>query len=247
MIKSGLVLADRHHVAGEDFHPSYLVVKRFAKSFMPDFVVDLGDTLDLPYFASFNENDVEILADGCWEDDVDLLNWELDFWQGLVGKKYFWYMGNHDWRVKVVAGKQPRFKQSLDYRKRFHVGPRGITLHSYEDGPIKMGKVSFVHGWFTNKYHAAKTVVEYGGNVIYGHVHKNQTYPHTHMDDGKEIEANSIGCLCGKNPSWLRGKPSHWQNSFGIIYIDTTTGLFNFYRPNIIKGEFIWNGKKWKA
>lgn len=247
MIKSGLILADRHHDANDEEHPSYRAVKKFAKVFVPDFIVDIGDTLDLPYFATFNEQDVELLAEGCWEEDVDLLNVELDWWQELVGKDYFWYLGNHDWRAKVIGGKQPRFKASLDYRKRFHVGPRGITMHSYEDGPIKLGKANFVHGWFTNKYHAAKTVLEYGGNVIYGHVHKNQTFSHTLMDDGKEIEANSIGCLCGKNPSWLRGKPSHWQNSFGVIYIDGATGNYNFYRVNIIDGRFMWNGKMYKG
>ena len=101
-------------------HPSYQLVKLFAKDFKPDFAVDLGDSLHLDYFSKFEEGN-EI--DGDWEDDVDLLNRELDYWQELVGKEYIWLQGNHDERAERASRKiqTTAFKKSLDYLRRFHV------------------------------------------------------------------------------------------------------------------------------
>lgn len=245
-MQAGIIITDRHHRADEPFHPSYTLVKRFAESFKPDFVVDLGDTLDLTYFSVFDKESITAQSEGDWEADVDLVNKELDFWQSITGK-YYWILGNHDWRAHKKAERmEPPFRKTLDYYRRFDVKSRGITMLTPEDRPLKIGKLNCIHGWFYNQYHARKHLDVYSGNIVYGHVHTFQTHAKELVAEGKQIQAWSLGCLSDKQPDYLQGKPSQWKNGFAIVYMNPS-GNFNLYPVNIVNDSFIFEGKEWKA
>ncbi len=242
-MKRGLIIADTHLSANDPVHPSYQLVKNFAKDFKPDFVVDLGDTLHLDYFASFNADDIKLLAENSWEKDVDLVNRELDFWQGVCGT-FHWIQGNHDERTERVAKKAPFFAESLDYYQRFHLKARGIKFYRLVQNPLKIGKLSFIHGWYYNKYHTSKTLDEYGGNIVYGHVHKFQTCSKIIKAKNEETQAWSLGCLSDKEPEYKKGQPTNWQNGFAVVYIKDN-GTFNLYPINIIKRGFVFENREY--
>ena len=50
---------------------------------------------------------------------------------------------------------------------------RGYKYYEYNE-PLKLGKVSFIHGAFATNLHAKKHLLAYGENIIYGHTHDVQ-------------------------------------------------------------------------
>lgn len=242
-MKQGIIFGDVHRKSTESPHPSYLLVKKFAQSFKPTFVVDLGDSLHLDYFSDFEEGNI---LEGDWENDVSLLNVELDFWQELVGEEFHWCEGNHDYRAVRAAKKIQNIalKQSLDYVRRFNIKERKIKFYPITEGAGKIGKLHFTHGWYWNKYHAWTHLDRFSGNLIYGHVHANQQAHKFLAAREEEVQTWSIGCLCDKSPEYVKGRPTGWQHSFAIVYVHDN-GNFNLYRVNIIKNQFIWAGELW--
>ena len=244
-MKRGLIIADRHHKVKEPLHPAYQLVKSFAKEWKPDFVVDIGDTLDLDYFSEFSREKVSVLADCDWEDEVDFLNRELDDWQEYT-KEYIWDEGNHDYRARVIGERVPAFKKTLDYVRRFHLKDRGIKFHLItDDSPGKIGKLHHTHGWYWNKYHASKHLDKFSGNIVYGHVHVFQQHSKLLAAQGEEVQAQSIACLCDKQPDFVKGRPTGWQHGFAAVYLGDN-GNFNLYPVNIIKNSFLFEGREWR-
>jgi len=243
-MKRGLLIADMHLLSYEDPHPSYQLVKKFAKDFKPDFVVIGGDLLDLPYFSRFDRDNIEIQAKGNWENDVCLANRELDFWSNRAETVYF-RQGNHERRLEVAAGEMPKVADSLDLATRLSFKDRQVRYTREVDRPIKLGKLSVTHGWYYNIHHAKKTLTEYGGSIVYFHVHKFQSFSKVLQATSLEIQAWSIGCLCDKQPEYVRGRPTGHQNGFGIVNV-SDSGNFNLYPVNITKWGFNWDKHEYR-
>jgi len=239
----GIIISDTHFDATKEEHNSYKLVKKFAKAWKPDFVVNLGDWIDLPYLSSFDEGKIKTLSGKAFRGDFDLAKSDLDYWQ-KVTKNYYLLQGNHDERVDRVIDRRPELDGFIDYESVFDFKERGIKYISVLDQPLKLGKLHFLHGWYTNKYHCNKHLEVLAGNCVYGHVHKNQSNAKRLPAMGIEIQAWSLGCLNDVQPEWLKGRPSSWQHSFGIVYMEEN-GNFNFYPINIVDDSFIWEGKRW--
>ena len=54
-----------------------------------------------------------------------------------------------------------------------------------------------------------------GANVIYGHTHDAQRSVMTHMDGPKM--AQSMGCLCKMEKSFLKNRKTNWTHNVGVI------------------------------
>lgn len=240
----GIVFADVHADSRYKLHPSYLLVKKFAKIFKPNWVVDLGDSLDLQYFSSFDKDKPLKLLGASWKNDVALWNEELDFWTRLT-KDYTWMEGNHDYRAVCAAEQDGIMADSIDYVEAFRIRERGIKWITMLEQTAHRGKLFFTHGWYTNKYHTSKHLDEFAGNLMYGHKHAFQTHSRVLAARKEQVQAWSIGCLCDQNPFYLKGKPSQFQNGFAVVYMDRK-GNFNVYPINIIHGRFIFEGKEYK-
>lgn len=242
--KRGLILADTHWASSEPFNPVYLMVKQFAQDFKPDFVVHLGDALDLAYFSIFDANNIKVQAKGSWEADVNLFNQELDSWQKICPIFYL-VQGNHDERAERQALEYPKFAESLDYPTRLHLKDRKIPFHRLVDKPLKLGKLHFIHGWYYNKYHSRTTIDAFSGNIVYGHVHAFQTTSKLLTAQSEEIQAWSIAGLCDKQPDYVKGRPTGWQHGFAVVYI-SDRGNFNLYPVNIVSKSFRFEGKEYR-
>ena len=245
-IRKGLIYGDTHMVAGQALHPSYRVMKKFAFATAPwDFIIDLGDTLDLDYLASFNKDSVECQANGNLGRDYSLVKAELDEWL-LLTNNYIMLQGNHDERIDRFLLKYPALRDIAAYDKGMGLTKRGITYVPLVDQPYKIGKLYTCHGWYSTVNSAKKHLDMIGGNVVFGHVHKFQSYSQCIPAKNEEIMAWSLGCLCGKLPKWKKGAPTGWQNGFAVVYMDSKTGKFNLYPIQIIDGEFTWEGTRWR-
>lgn len=243
-MKIGLIKTDEHQDSTKPFNPAYLLLKKFAKHLKPDFVVDLGDWLDMAYIASFNKERLDTISGMTFKDDYDLGKRELDFWQSVTPKLYM-IQGNHDERTERLIDAVPAFKGLIDYHIVFDFEGRGIEYRRILDEPLRIGKLTFIHGWYTNKYHAAKHLDVYSGNICYGHCHRFMTISKNLAHHNEEIQAWCIGGLCDKAPDYMKGRPTGWQNGFAIMYLQDN-GDFNLYPINIINGGFVWEGRKWE-
>ena len=243
-MKRWLIIPDLHWDAREDFHPSYLLTKKFAKDFKPDGVLFLGDLFDFAYISSFNKDLLKTISGKTFMADYYLGNEELDFWQGITKGPVIIRQGNHDRRVDIVVDKTPMLEGMIEVERKLYYKERNIEYFKEVDNPTKLGKAYFIHGWYTNQNHAKKHLQAMAGNIIYGHTHAVQTYTIILPAYKEEISAWSIGCLTGKSPDWMKGRPSSWSNAFGIFYLKDN-GNFNFYVVRIIDNQFIWNGRLW--
>ena len=241
----GLITTDRHHDADKEEHPSYRLVKQFAQDVHPDFVVDLGDLLDLSYISSFNEHFLRKLENKRYFKDIAMVNRELDWWQ-RVTPEYVQLEGNHDFRVKRWIDKNPAMEGLLEYETVLDLEGRGIEYVWSHDQPYKRGKLNYHHGRFCTKYSAAKHLDVYMANIVYGHIHRFQTASKVIPGYNDEIQAWALGCLSDVEPEYNKNQPMGHQNGFAGVYVGDDGG-FNLFPINIIKNEFRWEGHTWST
>jgi len=238
-MKSCVFFADRHLRHDEEPHWSWVLFTRFLKDFKPDILVDGGDHLDFNYLSSFDKEKLLHLEDKRISRDFEQLNAELAILRKSCGEmKYL--QGNHEERIDRAIEKQPVLQHLIELENNIDFKGLEIDYYPLTKQPLKVGKLHFLHGVYTNEHHAKKHLTKYMGNVAYGHIHKFQSYYQGIPLRDDEMGANAIGCLCDKNPAYLRG-PGHWQNGFAVIYFDDK-GYYNLYPVIMTKKRFMFNG-----
>jgi predicted phosphodiesterase len=243
VVSRGLLITDIHLAHDEEEHGSYTLVKRFAERWRPDWVVNLGDWHDFSYLSKFAAND-ELSREGMRvQKDVEIGNRDLDWWAGIT-PDYTMLQGNHDERLDRFVEMAPAFEWLLSAEKFFQFRERGIDYYPVREQPYKRGKLNMIHGWYANKYHAAKHLDKMSGNIVYGHVHEFQTESKVLAAMGEEIAAWSIGCLCDKSPVYAKGRPMKWNNGFAVVYMDDL-GNFNLYPIRVINNTFLFDGQRY--
>ncbi len=124
--------------------------------------------------------------------------------------------GNHDEWLDAFVQQYP-YMEEYTFREACHIDARGYDYHPYNE-PVKIGKLTFIHGAYATTYHAKKHLEAYGENIIYGHTHDIQRHTLTKL--GGTIGAWSLGCLkdmrAHKN-QWLKGRLHNWNHAFAII------------------------------
>jgi predicted phosphodiesterase len=217
----------------------------------PDTLILVGDVVDLQSVSRFPPKDWDE-AGMTASQELRSANSILDRIDAVSRKAEKIYLeGNHDRRLEIWFV-QNGSKLGCDFNGNNVQTQLGLLRRGYKYIPIRqqpyrIGKVAFIHGWFTNKYHAFKTVSSGGQNLIYGHTHDFQVYTGLHLDEEAPRMAMSIGCLCDFRQGYLEGKPMNWIHGIGLIYIDTETGKFWPQFVPIIDGEAVINGRRFKA
>ena len=157
--------------------------------------------------------------------------------------------GNHDYRAVAYAERHPGLKQHLDVPKNLRLKERGIEwIPSWQHGELfKLGNANFLHGLYTNKYHAMRMVENFGVCVYYGHTHDVQFSPKVTQGNGKTLEAGSLGCLCNYSQSYMKGSPHNWQQAVSTLFL-RPNGNYNLYVSRIFGHRFIGpDGKEYEG
>jgi len=238
-MKTAVFFADRHLIHDEPSHWSWPLFLRFLEDFKPDILIDGGDHLDLPYISSFNKEKLLLLENKRLEKDFKALGAELDMLRGMCDRMIF-LQGNHEERLDRVVEKQPMLQGMVGLEQ--NVGFGDIEYYPILKQPVKINRLHFLHGMYTGEHYAKKHLLKFMGNVIFGHLHKFQSFSQGVPLQDKEWGAWGIGCLSDKAPDWMRGRPGHWQNGFAVIYFDDS-GYFNVYPVIMTKKKFIYGGK----
>jgi len=249
MLKQAVILPDVHMT--DKLPRDYQVVRRFIKDFKPHKVILLGDFMNVESLSAWDMDKKRLMEGRRYLKEVDLANKELDYLQSCVKDKtegIYYLEGNHEWRVERYLDKNPEMEGLLELPEKLKLKERGIKWFPYLNQvrkPLKIGEMNFLHGLYTNQYHAKKHLMSLGCNICYGHKHESQTAMQN-MAMQKVYMAYGLGTLGDKAPDYLKGRPGNWINQFAIFEWDTNTGHFNLYPVNVIKNKFIWNGKLYK-
>lgn len=252
MIKKFIGLFDLHHPNNIPLSP----VEQFMEEFKPDILVYGGDSWDCEPLSHWGEEKrfKEIGLDNIRKQ----LHAEAESLHNLVkhhkkiskAKEIHYLIGNHEHWIDIYQNKYGNAMEPMTLDRLTNLSKLGVKIHE-QGKAIKIGKLYFVHGDKIAKggnVNVSKTAVSwYQKPVLFGHYHTTQSFGNV-----SPIEVSSpqigqlVGCLTSNNPDYNKHKPNACINQFVYGYIDTKTGLFNYYLITIIKGKFIHNGKVYK-
>ena len=156
-------------------------------------------------------------------------------------------IGNHeDWLEQTLVSRVSEIYDGIgelgvDLRIQSLLGLKDLGYRVIPLNEIlQLGELHFIHGYYTNKHHAAKHLEVFGVNLMYGHLHDIQS--HSGVSVRGVHEAISIGCLRSLDAKFMKGKPNNWSHAFGIVEY-TIDGNYTRYVPFIIDGRFCFHGR----
>jgi len=221
-------------------------VDEFIIDYEPDELVYMGDQISLDCISFWNKRKPllkegqRLLKDFEGFNEQILINHENI--TGPETKRVF-MIGNHEQRIKWYNEEHPELEGFVDLERHLQLEARGYEIIPFNE-IYQLGKLSIIHGYYWNKYHAAKTLEAFEGNVVYAHVHNPQMYAKVSPIDRKGYHtATSLGCLCNIKPDYHKNAPNFWINQFGVVEYLPASGFFNVYPITIIEGSFMWNGR----
>jgi len=172
-------------------------------------------------------------------EEINLVNQGIDLFDSVLDKvgckKRYICAGNHDEWLDAFVERYPYMKD-YTFKKACNWKSRGYKYLSYNE-PLKIGKLTFIHGAYATINHSKKHLESYGENIIYGHTHDVQRCTQTKL--GGTIGAWSMGCLkdmSREKNKWLRGRLHNWCHAFAIVDW-FTNGDFRVDTVEIHKGK----------
>lgn len=243
-MKRVLIIPDAH--IEEETPEPYKVFKKFVKKEYKkiDEVVILGDFADVVSLNDWDNDKPLLMENRRYKREMDNVNKELDFLQKYF-KKINYIEGNHENRATRYVEKHSEMEGLIEIPEVLHLEERGIKWipdNIFEETGtfFKIGKMYFHHGLSANQ-NAAKTIMlKLGCNICCGHLHRYMVYV-LNMAKQRPHIAYQLGCLCGKQAPYLKGKPSGWVNQFAVM--DYNDDIFDLKPITMIDNKFIFNGK----
>src|ERR1043165_3293790 len=219
---------------------SLSAVEKYMATHRWDGLLYIGDFLDFDMVSAFNIGKLRVTQNRYIEDDYVYANKILDRHQAIVRKKnpkakFVMLEGNHEERIERFIDSVPALQGMLEVENGLGLKQRKIEwIRSWSRGEVyRIGKASFTHGLYTNKYHAAKMLDAEAASIFYGHTHDMMCFPRSRRDKADLQVGQSLGCLCEIEQSYMKGKPSNWQQGFGVFFF-LPDGSYTYYTPRII-------------
>ena len=222
LTKRAIVIPDQHYPLEDKKAVS--VVLQAIEIVKPNLFINLGDVGEwesvsawkykkikrppLEYQIPFVDEEINLTNKGIDKFDKVLKKVGCD-WKIICA-------GNHDEWLDSFVMEHP-YLEDYTFRRACKWDKRGYDYYIYNE-PVKIGKLTFIHGAYTTMYHSKKHLDAYGENIIYGHVHDIQR--HTKTDLGGTKAAWSLGCLkdmSAEKNKWLKGRLHNWNHAFAII------------------------------
>lgn len=221
---------------------------QFGEWYKPHGIINIGDFMEMEAVSHWPARDLRPrrLAPQIQEGKKILQTIDERFGPQLVFK--YFLIGNHeDWLDQYIVAKVPELFDGIqELGVNFGVAHLlGLADRGYSIIPLNEilsigDHCHFIHGYYTNRYHANKHLDVFGVNIYYGHLHDVQST--TQVSVKGVHEAMSLGCLRDLNAPFLKGRPNNWTHAFGIFEF-RKDGQFTRYVPIIINGKFSFAGK----
>lgn len=212
-------------------------------------VVLLGDLLDLNCISAHNKTNLRAVEKERLRSDYAKTHGFLSRLRGILPRAahMVWLEGNHEERIERLINSVPSLEGVLEVETQLDLKAlRCDWVRFWSRGEsLDIGKATFIHGLYINEMHSKKHVLAWQKNVFYGHTHDVQSYPLVSRGDNHTKVGQSLGCLCKYAQSYMKGRPTKWQQAFGVFYFQPS-GHFNYYIPQIFNHTFVGpNGRKY--
>lgn len=236
-------------VALFDTHIPYQIpldpIFRFIEDFKPDVIILGGDICEWGSVSHWVADQSRHLDFGTIKSEYEAMGEVVlrPISRVAVHASKIYLTGNHEDWIRKACDANPNLRGFAELKRNI----KGWKILPY-NVPYKAGpNLVYIHGTYENKYHSNKTAEAYvGKSVIYGHVHSMQLYSNVSPVDSKHFyQAQSVGCLCHLNPSFMKNKPNAWVNGFNYTYLNDD-GTFHPFSVIIVKNKFWAEGKLYK-
>jgi len=202
----------------------------FIEDYKPEIRIHAGDNWDFRNLRKGASDDEKAAS---LEDDWDCGARFLErFFKGGTTKVFL--RGNHDerlWEFRESATGLLR-DYAADGIKRVEALTRRlrVTMLPYDaaDGVYDLGKLTIVHGYHCGVSAAKEHANSYHSDVLFGHVHAFDSV--SVKGRNGPITAQSMGCLCKTNMSYINRKTAkmRWSNGWmaGVVYPSGDYSMF---------------------
>lgn len=94
-----------------------------------------------------------------------------------------------------------------------------------------------VHGWTWCRHAAAKHLDQSRNrSVVFGHIHRKQSYMTRDPIDNRTLQAWSPGCLSKLQPLYQTSSPTEWVHGFSLVWVTDDLERWTSYSPTIDRG-----------
>lgn len=242
-MKRAIVLPDIH-VPYHDKR-TLAAVEAYMADYRWNYWIQLGDFMDFDQISHWNKGLPGNVVNKTVAKDYREANAVLDRQQAILHRrnpevKMSLLSGNHEGRVTKYLAEHPELKGTIEVPISLRLKERGIRwIDFWDKGEVlKIGNAHFIHGVYTGNNHAKRHVENFGVNVYYGHTHDVMSWPKVLRGNDKTIEAHSLGCLSRYDLPYLNGRPTNWQQCFGVFHF-FDDGFYNMYAVRIFKHRFV--------
>jgi len=236
----------------QDLHIPYHVhlrqVLNFIYDFKPHKIILNGDIHDFTAASHWIANQSLHLDHGTIMDNYRELQEILLEPLRMVAPyaEIIYCQGNHEDWLNQTAAINPNGRGYWEMDRNIDLKRYNMTLVPLNTPYQAAPHLFFLHGIYTNKYHARQTVEVYQTNIFYGHTHDRQVYTVVAPINKLPQKGASCGCLTTRKPKWLRNRPNRWVHGLSYYYVNEESGYFNDYFVHIIDGKFMVNGLEYK-
>jgi metallophosphoesterase superfamily enzyme len=207
------------------------------KSLTPKEVVLLGDHLDCGgVFSTHARSYTNELVES-YQKDAEAANRLLDQVAKAAPLAAMHYLeGNHEARVERWAASTFLNKDDADTMLSvygpaavLHLKDRKIRYYKRSvmygglpvPGTLKLGRCYFVHGASASQHAAATHLRMFGGNIVFGHVHRSQAIISRSVS-AYAYGAWTPGCLCKLQPLYQHTSPTSWSHGYGVQFVSSS-------------------------
>jgi len=244
--KTGIAVFDLHYPL--HLRNLWNNILKVCKDIKPDYFVFGGDQLNMSSVSHWAESRGQKMTLEGKRLIKDYCGFNEEIMQPLmeVLPEYcikIFMKGNHEEWVSQAIDKNPQGQFYWEIENNVELtGWKVIPYGQY----WKVGKLHFIHGAFTNEFHAKKTVTVYEKDICYGHCHTIQIYAKTTPLEHDTRLGISCPCACKMNPEYMKNRPNAWVN--GILLFETLpNGAFcHDIRMSNDKGQLVVRGKRYE-
>lgn len=229
------------------YHIELAPILEFLCDFSPEILYLGGDIHDFPSLSSWVSDQSRTLDGGTIKENFnELCEGILLPLRIAVGKKckIIYAEGNHEHRIHIATTQRPDLRGYIELARNI---PKDIKIIPYNLPYRANENIVFIHGLYLNAYHAKRTVDAYHKSVYYGHIHTFQSHMAVSPVDVENFYlGQSIGCLCDKNPDFMKNRPSAWAHGFAYGYLEKD-GTFQINPVPIVNGKFWAAGRRYST